>query len=283
MSATAPTVRKVKRKADKARRETMRAEWTSYVGRAGLVARGVIYTVVGILALRIAFGAGGGEEADKDGAFEVLSRHPLGRVGLVVLAGGFACYALWRLVEAVLDPEDRGGWKRLGSGARTVLYGSFFFTAMSYVLRDKAAQDKDQEHQDQTARILEWPAGRVLVGAVAVGLLAAGVWNAYRAVSGKYQDHLKKGEIDTDERPWIVAVACAGLFARAVVFSAVGFFVLKTALEDDPGDTVGLDGSLRRLADEPAGPLLLSLVAAGLIAYGLWSFVEARYRQVLGD
>ena len=283
MSPTASTARKVKTGAAKARRETLRADWTSYVARAGLVSRGVIYTVVGILALRIAFGAGGGEEADKDGAFEVLSRHPLGRVGLVVLAAGFACYALWRLVEAVLDPDGRGGWKRLGSGARAVLYGSFFFTAMSYVLQDKAAHDKDQEHQDQTARILEWPAGRVLVAAVALGLLAAGVWNAYRAVSGKYQDHLKKAEIDTAERPWIVAVACAGLAARAVVFSAVGFFVLRTAVRSDPGDTVGLDGSLRRLADEPAGPLWLSLVSAGLIAYGVWSFVEARYRKVLGD
>ncbi|HVE97978.1 MAG TPA: DUF1206 domain-containing protein [Mycobacteriales bacterium] len=283
MSAASSTVRKVKRKADEARQETMRAEWTSYVGRAGLVARGVIYSVVGILALRIAFGAGDGEEADKDGAFEVLSRHPLGRVGLAVLAGGFACYAAWRLVEAVLDPERRGPWKRVGSGARAVLYGSFFLTAMSYVFRDKEAHDKDQEHQDQTARILEWPAGRLLVGALALALLGAGVWNAYRAVSGKYQDHLKKGEIDTDERPWIVAVACAGLAARAVVFSAIGFFVLKTAWQADPDDTVGLDGSLRRLADEPAGPLMLSIVAAGLIAYGLWSFVEARFRKLLGD
>ncbi|HVF21178.1 MAG TPA: DUF1206 domain-containing protein [Mycobacteriales bacterium] len=281
--STTSAARKVKREAGKARKEAIDADWTSYVGRAGLVARGVIYTVIGILAVRIAFGAGGGEEADKDGAFEVLSRHPLGRVGLVVLAGGFACYALWRLVEAVLDPEGRGGWKRAGSGARALLYGSFFFTAMSYVLRDKSAHDKDQEHQDQTARILEWPAGRLLVGTIAVGLLVAGVWNAYRAVSGKYQDHLKKGEIDTDARPWIVAVACAGLAARAVVFTAVGFFVLRTAIQVDPDDTVGLDGSLRRLAEQPAGPLWLSLVAAGLIAYGLWSFVEARYRRVLGD
>jgi len=283
MTATGSTARKVKRKTAEARRETLRADWTSYIARAGLVSRGVIYTVVGILALRIAFGAGGGEEADKDGAFEVLSRHPLGRVALAVLAVGFACYAAWRLVEAVLDPDRRGGWKRVGSGARALLYTSFMVTAVTYVVHDKAPHNNDEDHRDRTAQVLDWPAGRLLIGALAAALLVAGVWNAYRAVSGKFQDHLKKGEIDTDARPWIVAVACAGLLARAVVFSAVGVFVLRTAVEDDPNDTVGLDGSLRRLADTPAGPLWLSLVAAGLIGYGVWSFVEARYRKVLGD
>ncbi|HVE74147.1 MAG TPA: DUF1206 domain-containing protein [Mycobacteriales bacterium] len=276
-------VRKIQRNAKKARKETLDAEWTSYVGRAGLVSRGVIYSVIGILALRIAFGAGDGEEADKDGAFEVLSRSTLGRLALAVLAAGFACYAGWRLVEAVLDPDDRGPWKRVLSGARTVLYGSFFVTALTYVFEEKSSSDKDQKHQDQTARVLSWPAGRILVAGVGLALLGAGAWNAYRAISGKYRDHLKQAEIDTDERPWITAIACAGLFARALIFSAIGFFVLKTALQADPKDTVGLDGSLRRLASQPAGPLLLSVVAAGLIAYGLWSFVEARYRKILGD
>ena len=276
-------VKSVKRHADKARKETLQADWTSYVGRAGLVARGVIYSVIGILALRIAFGAGGGEEADKDGAFEVLSRHPLGRVALAVLAAGFACYAAWRLVEAVLDPDRGGPAKRAGSAARTVIYTSFFLTAMTYVVHDKGKPNSDQDHQDQSATVLAWPAGRYLVGAVGVGLVVAGLWNAYRAVTGKYRDHLKKAEIDTAERPWITGVACAGLAARAVIFSAVGFFVLRTAVRADPQDTVGLDGSLRRLADEPGGPVALAVVAAGLIAYGLWSFVEARYRRLLGD
>jgi len=275
--------RKVKRKAGAARKETLDAEWTSYVGRAGLVARGVVYTIIGVLALRIAFGAGGGEEADKNGAFEVLSRSPFGRVALAVLAAGFVCYAAWRLVEAVLDPDRRGPWKRVLSGARALLYGSFFVTALTYVFEEKSSSDQDQKHQDQSATLLGWPAGRVLVGGVGLALIGAGIWNGYRAVSGKYRDHLKKAEIDTDARPWITAIACAGLFSRAVIFSAIGFFVLRTALQADPDDTVGLDGSLRRLADQPAGPLLLSFVAAGLIAYGLWSFVEARYRRVLGD
>ncbi len=281
--STSTAARKVQRKARQARKETLDAAWTSYVGRAGLVSRGVVYAVIGILALRIAFGAGGGEEADKNGAFEVLSRSPFGRVALAALAAGFACYAAWRLVEAVLDPDRRGPWKRVLSGARAVLYGSFFATAITYVFEEKSSSDKDQVHQDQSATLLSWPAGRILVGVIGLTLVGAGIWNGYRAVTGKYRDHLKKAEIDTEARPWITAIACAGLFSRAVIFSAIGFFIIRTALQADPEDTVGLDGSLRRLADQPAGPVLLSVVAAGLIAYGLWSFIEARYRRVLGD
>ncbi len=281
--ATGSTVRKVKRKAGKARRETMDADWTSYVGRVGLASRGVTYLIVAALAVRIAVTPSTDTEADRRGAFEALSSAPLGRVALAVLAAGFACYAAWRLVQAGLNPERRGRGQRLASLTKGLLYGSFFVSALTFVVQDKQDGDNDRVHQDHTARVLEWPAGRYLVIAVGVGFFGAAAWNAYRAASGRYRKHLKDAEISTDGRGWITAVACAGLVARAVVCASIGYFLVRTGIQADPSDTVGLDGSLRRIAGGPGGPLFLTLLAAGLAAYGGWSFVEARYRRIFGD
>lgn len=125
-----------------------------------------------------------------------------------------------------------------------------------------------------------WPAGRWLVGAVAVAIAVAALWNLYRGVSGRYKKQLKTGEMSAVELRWTSRIAVVGLLARAVVFGIVSWFFSKAAADYDPKQARGLDGALRKLAHEPYGEWLLAIVAAGLFAYGLFCVIQARYREV---
>lgn len=259
------------------------SSWLEGLARAGLAARGVLYVVVGVLALQIAFGKKG-EQADKQGALAALARQPFGKVLLVAVAVGFAGYAVWRLVSAFLDTEgdgsDAGGWaKRAGDLGRGLLYGGFFVAAVR-LLTGSSGDDRTKE-ADLTAKVLEAPAGRVAVALVGLAVIGAGLYNGYRALSRKYRKKLETGSISATARRWLTGIATAGLAARMVVFCLIGAFLVKAAVRYDPNQAVGVDGALKRLADRPYGPWLLGLVAVGLFLFGIYSFVEARYRRVL--
>jgi hypothetical protein len=128
--------------------------------------------------------------------------------------------------------------------------------------------------------VLDWPAGRWIVLAVALGFLADGLYNVYRAVSRKFRERLKTGEMSPAVERGAVASGVVGHMARGVVFALVGVFLAKAAIEYDPSEAVGIDGALLKLVQHDQGPLLLGLVAAGLIAYALYCLVEARYRKI---
>lgn len=248
--------------------------------RLGLAGRGLMYGVVAVLAAKVAFGSRA--EADRQGALRTIGGNGLGRLALLAVAAGFAGYALWRLAEATVRPGDRGLPGRLASGAKGLLYVGFCVTTASFVVTGRS-ESSNEKGQDLTARILGWPAGRWLVAAAGAALLAAGLTNAYRAVSGRFRKHLKEHELPGNTAPWVCTVAVVGLLARAVAFSLVGAFVVEAALRYDPEKAQGLDGALRRLAEAPYGRPALLVIAAGLAAFGAWCLVEARYRDVLGS
>jgi hypothetical protein len=206
-------------------------------------------------------------------------------VVVLVLAVGFGAYALWRLAQAVLghEVEERGGrkkqWKRISSLGKAAIYGSLCVAAVSILLGDNGGNGSGKE-QGAAQGILGWPAGRWLVGAIALGIAAAALWNFYRAVSGKYKDSLKTGEMSPTVLRWTTRIAFAGLMSRAVVFGLVAWFFFKAAAEYDANKARGLDGALRKLANEPYGSWLLGVVAAGLLAFGLFCLIQARYREV---
>lgn len=257
--------------------------WVEGLARAGLAARGVLYAVVGALALQVAFGKRG-EHADKQGALTALARQPLGKLLLVVVSIGFAGYALWRLLSAVLDTEgrgsDAGGWaQRAADLGRGLLYAGFFVAAARLVA-GSSGDDRTRE-ADLTARVMGAPVGRVAVAMLGLAVIAAGLYNGYRAVSRKYRRKLETSSLGAGARRLLTGVATAGLAARMVVFCLIGAFLVKAAVRYDPNEAVGVDGALKRLADRSHGPWLLGLVAVGLFLFGIYSFVEARYRRLL--
>ncbi|HEX5613673.1 MAG TPA: DUF1206 domain-containing protein [Acidimicrobiia bacterium] len=255
------------------------------IARTGLAARGVMYSVIALLALQIAWGDRK-DQADKDGALETVARQPLGKVLLVILAAGFAAYAFWRLVQVFVADEDvdaKGVGKRLGYLFRAALYAVLSWSAVAVVLSSSERSQDGRSGSDErewTARVFEWPAGRAVVVAVGLAVIGFGLYNGFRAARGKWKKKLALHEASPMMRTWITRVAAVGLSARMIVYVLVGIFLIQAAWQYDAREAVGIDGALRRLADRAWGTWMLVAVAFGLFAYGLYSFVEARYRRV---
>jgi hypothetical protein len=257
------------------------------LARAGLVAKGVTFGLVAVLAFGVAFGIGG-EVEDRPGALQSLAETTLGRFLLGALAVGLGGYALWRFAQAALgekleNGEDVNIFKRVGLVARGLLYAwffvmciSIFFNADEPVTGGSGGQREDRA----TAYLLEQPLGRWLVAAIGLAIIGAGIFNLYRALSQKFRKDLKEGQMEKEERESYAVLGVLGHFARAVLFSLAGWFLVKAAWEYDAEEAIGLDGALRKLAAADYGDLLLGSTAAGLFAYGLFCLVQARYRTV---
>ncbi|CAL9651642.1 hypothetical protein SUDANB120_06644 (plasmid) [Streptomyces sp. enrichment culture] len=252
--------------------------------RWGFAARGVLYVLVGLIALRIAFGDSGGE-ADRGGALAVLSAQPLGSVLLWALGAGLAGMAVWRLSEALFGAAGEGGHKagkRLASAARCVFYAFVAYSVLMFAAGESGSGSGsgDQQSKDVTARALDLTGGRWLVGLAGAGIVVAGVWIAGRAALRKYHKHLKLGAMSRKERRFTDVTGVVGGVARGAVFAVAGVFVTRAALTYEPNEAKGLDDALRSFAETPTGPWLLALVAAGLAFFGLFSFAMARWRRV---
>jgi len=264
-------------------RRAGRSVWVERLGRAGLAAKGISFGIVAVLAILVAVDAGG-KTTDRQGALRTVAGEPFGRFLLIVLAVGFAAYTVWRLAQAFLDRDDEGsGAKGLAKRAtylgRAAIYAGLFVTTLSILLGEDRGSGSGSEDQ-ATAGVLDWPAGRWLVAAAGIVVAGVGLYNAYRGLSRKFEDKLKRGEMSPAERRWVGRIGTIGLLARAVVFGLVGWFLVKAAVEYDPKETIGLDGALAKLAQASYGHWLLAAVAVGLLAYGAFSLAEARYRDI---
>ncbi|MEU0075009.1 DUF1206 domain-containing protein [Streptomyces sp. NPDC006332] len=263
-------------------RRMARGSAAESAARAGLTARGVIYLLVGVLALQIAFGDSE-HQADRGGALAEIAEKPLGAVLLWALGIGLVGMALWRLSEVVfgsVGPDGRKARKRLMAAVRCVFYSFVAYSVLSFAAGSGGSSSSDKQSKDVTARVLEAPAGQWLVGAAGVGIVVAGVWIAGRAVLRKYHDKLKLGEMSPRTRRLVDVTGVGGGAARGVVFAAAGGFAVRAAIEYEPDKAKGLDDTLRSFAETPLGPWLLVCVAAGLVLFGLFSFAMARWRRV---
>jgi hypothetical protein len=261
--------------------------WYAWLARGGLVAKGASFALVAVLAIGVAVGTGG-KTTSRQGALETLAQETWGKIVLIVLGIGFAAYALWRFVQAFAEREDEDGeketakkWgKRAGYIGRGLIYASLAFTTFKLLLGAGGEQSQNAKAHETTAAVLDWPGGRWIVGIAGLCIIGAGLWNAYRGLTKKFEDKWRTGEMSETELTWGSRAGIAGHLARAVVFTLIGIFVIKAALEFDPQDAIGFDGALQKLAQASYGLYLLGLTAAGLLAYGLFCLVDARYRDV---
>ncbi|MEU3605361.1 DUF1206 domain-containing protein [Streptomyces sp. NPDC035033] len=252
--------------------------------RAGFTARGVLYLLVGALAVRVGL-TGTRAQADRGGAVAHVADTPFGAVLLWALGAGLVGMAAWRLSEAVFGaagPDGDKAHRRALSAARCVFYAASAFLVLSFAAgaRGSGAGSTDRQSRDLTGRLLGLPGGRWWVGAVAVGVLVAGVWMAGGAVLRKYRDHLAWGRLTARQRRFMDVTGMAGGTGRGIVLAALGFSGVRAAAEFDPSEAKGVDDALRSLAQTPAGPWLLLAVAAGLVLFGLFSFGQAKWREL---
>jgi hypothetical protein len=275
---------------DRARREVRHAARQASpaiesLGRMGYAAKGVVYGLVGVLAAQAAAGHGG-DVTDTRGALTHIVDAPFGRFLLAIVALGLVGYALWRFVQAALDTEQKGdGVQALGTRAGYALSGAIHvglaMSAIGLVLGSGEVADGDGAARDHTAWLMDHPFGPWLVGAIGLGIVGAGLFQLYRAYKNDVCERLRTAEMSAGQQAWIQRLGAIGSAARGVVLGIIGGFLVVAARQAEPDAARGLGGALATVADQPAGPWLLGLVAAGLVAYGAFMLAQARYRAIV--
>ncbi|WP_327087909.1 DUF1206 domain-containing protein [Nonomuraea sp. NBC_01738] len=244
------------------------------LARVGFACRGVLYALIGVLAVQIALGRGG-READKGGAIKTVAELPFGQVLLWVMVVGFAALALWQLSEALLS---RGKVKdRVESGAKVAVYGLILVTLLAVLLTGRSSSD-DQKSQDLTGKLLALPAGQWLVGAIGAGVVALGAFWVHYGIKRRFHEEL--GAMPPTARQVMDKLGLAGYVARGLIAGLAGIFVIQAAITFDPDKAGGIDATLHGFADTPVGPWLLVVVALGLVLFAGYCFGEARWRRI---
>jgi hypothetical protein len=249
------------------------------VARVGLAARGLVWAVIGLLALQVA--AGSQEQADQGGALRAIEDQPLGGTLLAVAAAGFVGYAAWLLLSAgVGHRNEQPGRSRLLHRAESLGKGLVYLALAGATVRFLVDGTADDETSSWTAALMQQPGGRTAVGVVAAAVLAIGGYLAVKGVSGGHSDCLDEHRTPRRLRRPAHVVGIVGYVGRGVVLGLVGLFLARAAWQFDAGEARGLDAALQSVAAQSYGTALLALAALGMLAYGLWSFVEAAYREL---
>lgn len=268
---------------DRARRQVENADWLNALARVGLVAKGMSFALVGILALKLAV-ASGGEATSRQGALQSLAQESFGKFLLILLALGFAAYALWRFAQTFFDKNDvgkgvKGLAKRAGYFGSGAIYAILTYSTAK-IISGAAEKSQNQKAQETTATVLSWPAGKWIVGAAGLVLIGVGLWSGYRGIKKKFLEDWMTEKMGPATQTWGSRAGVVGLLGWMVAFALIGIFLVKAAHDFDPREAIGLDGVLQKLANHSYGSWLLGIGGAGLLAYAVFCLFEARYRKV---
>ena len=266
----------VRRQAQQATDEA--GPWIEKLARLGYAAKGAVYIIVGLLAFQAAFGSS--QATDSSGALRTLVSQPFGRVLLGIVALGLIGYVVWRFVEAALNPENDKTSRRVGYAISGVIHVALALEAVRLAMGQSGGGGNGDQASHWTAEVMSHPFGRWLVALAGLAVAGYGIQQLYKAYTVELDKQLALGSLSAEMRQWVVRVGRAGLAARGVVFGIIGVFLLLAALRTNPGEARGLGGALRTLEQQPFGPWLLALVAVGLISYGIYELVRARYRRI---
>lgn len=257
-----------------------RGPWMQRAAGVGFVATGVVYAVIGIYALMLASGHGGGFLSAQD-APRAVQRQPFGDVLLVALALGLACHALWRFVEAAFE-RPRGKSQLARIGKRLGAVGGGLVSTLLSLTAFQHLVGRARPHGSWVQRVLRWDGGDWIVIAVGVGVAIAGGFQIYRACTPRYREDLETAEMSATERRWLMRISRFGVGARGAVLIVGGWLCVQAGLHLDPKKSIGTGAALRTIAQQAWGMALLAIAAAGLLAYALFMMVNARYRRACG-
>lgn len=281
MARTINTVEQVGREAGRAAVNAVPRPWVEKLARLGYAARGVVYALVGILAVQTAFGSRG-QTTGTRGALQKIAEQST--LLLWVIALGLFGYALWRIIQGVLDPENKGSdakglLKRGAMVASGIVYSGLALAAVR--IASGSGDGGSGGQQGFTADLMTKPFGRWLVVLAGIAVIVSGLSQMKSGWTEKFKERLKLQEMDATEQRLAINTGKVGLLARGIVFLLTGWFLVQAGFRYDPSQARGLGGALEALAGQPYGPWLLAIVAIGLVAFGAYSILQARYRRIV--
>ncbi len=254
----------------------------SVLARAGLAARGIMYGLIGIIAVQIALGSTH-QQADRSGAVRLVAATPFGSVILWLLVIGFIGLTLWRLSEAAWGAPGTGGHKagqRLVNLLKAVIYGFVTWGILKFALGLGAPASSNKQSRDLTATAFKHSGGRIAVGIAGIIIVGIGLYLAYQAYRARFLRDMSMGSASPRTAAVVTWFGRVGGIARGAVFVTIGIFLVVAAVDAKPGQAKGIDSALVTLDHTPLGPWLLGAVALGLVIFGVFSCCEARWRRV---
>jgi hypothetical protein len=257
-------------------------KWIERLARWGFAAKGVVYVLIGILAVMAAIGQDK-NSASKSGVAQMIFEQPFGKFLAIILVIGLFGYVVWRLVEAVNDPHHRGNdtkgiLQRIGYGISGLIYAGFAGSIVKAIV-GQGQSGGGQAKQNMAAKIMSMDAGPFLIAAAGIIVMVLGGKYIYKAYKNKFGEKMNMGRMKTELRTWINRIGKIGYTARGIVWMLIGFFALRAGLTTNPSDIKGSQGAFN-LIEQSTGSWVLLIVALGVVAYGIYMFVKAKYYQI---
>jgi hypothetical protein len=252
------------------------------LARLGLVAYGLVHVLIGWTALAIAWGRSPSAAADTSGAMKTLAAQPLGQVLLGLVAIGLVALALWQVTESIWGFRDRTGAKRtrkrLASAGKSAFYGALGVSAATVALGGGASSARAQ--QERTSGVLSWPGGQTIVVVAALVIIGIGVAHLRRGVVKSFRKEIDCTTMSAQALAGLTRLGQVGYIAKGIALAVVGGLVGYAAWTFDPEKSRGLDGALRTILEQPSGNVLLTAVALGLMAFGLFAIAQSKCRRM---
>ena len=243
------------------------------LARVGFVVVGLLHALIALIALRVAWGSAGDEQADQSGALAAIAGQPFGVALLWVVVVGSAMLALWYLTELLAPGQE--AVDRVKGLAKAGIYAAIAWSAGRFAAGGASKGSSEDQTQDVTQRLMGVPAGQWLVAGVGLAVVAVGGFYAYKGATAGFEDDLEK-----NPGPFACWIGRVGYVAKGVALALVGVFFLVAAWQQEPDKAQGLDGALKSLKGQPYGPYLLTVVAGGLIAFALYCLIRARHARL---
>ncbi len=256
--------------------------WVARAVRGGYVAKGLIYLLIGALALRLAAGLKGGRLMDPGGALVMLMRQPFGQIIVAILGIAILAYSAWQFVAAIWDTRRKGrGWKGWMGRALTTIkgaaYGAVGWQALRLVMGMRSTSTRPSA---VAADVLTVPLGDIFLFLVGAGVAVYGAFELRDAVGSRFGDDFDEHRFRRETGSWAVAIGCFGNAARAVLLMTIGVALITAAVQREPGEAGGVAHALATLFSQRYGIVLAGAVAAGLTCFGLFQFMHARYARL---
>lgn len=260
-------------------------QWITRLAKFGLIAKGIVYLLSGALALLGALSIGNhpGKSADKSGVFSFIYEQPMGGALLAAIAVGLLCYAAWRLIQGIKDTEQKGNsFKGLAKRGSYIFRGLLYCSIALYagkLLLHHASKGSDS-NEKLAGELIDKPFGQVMMGIIAGVMFISGVVQLYNAFSGKYKKYVEKAQYKSNIASMLVKTGRLGYTARGIVWFIIGWLFLKAAIKSSPDQAGGSGDVFQWLQSWDHGDVLLAIVAAGLVCYGIFMFLRAKYQRI---